>query len=88
LYEVLAGQRPFTGTSDLDTLQAIVHRPAGPLPEELPLALRMVAEKALEKDPTDRFQSMREMVVDLRRLVRQSAEAPQGLVATPRAKHA
>ena len=35
-------------------------------------ALRMVVEKALEKDPTERYQSMREMVVDLRRLMRQS----------------
>ena len=38
-------------------------------------ALRMVVEKALEKDPAERYQSMREMVVDLRRLTRQSGEA-------------
>ena len=79
LYEVLAGQRPFTGASDPDVLHAIIHRPAGPLPEDVPLPLRMVVEKALEKDPADRFQSMRDMVVDLRRVVRQSAEAPPAL---------
>jgi len=76
LYEVLAGQRPFTGASDPDVLHAIIHRPAGSLPEDVPLSLRMVVEKALEKDPADRFQSMRDMVVDLRRAVRQGAEAP------------
>jgi serine/threonine protein kinase/Tol biopolymer transport system component len=76
LYEVLAGQRPFTGASDPDVLHAIVHRPAASLPEDVPLPLRMVVEKALEKDPADRFQSMRDMVVDLRRVVRQSTEAP------------
>lgn len=54
----------------------------------MPLPLRMVVEKALEKDPADRFQSMRDMVVDLRRVVRQSAEAPPGLAATPRSKRA
>jgi Tol biopolymer transport system component len=85
LYEVLAGRRPFAGASDLDVLHAIVHQPAGPLPEDVPLPLRMVVEKALEKDPADRFQSMRDMVVDLRRLVRQSAEAP-ALKAMPRSK--
>ena len=34
----------------------------------------MVVEKALEKDPAERYQSMRELVVDLRRLVRQTAD--------------
>jgi serine/threonine protein kinase/WD40 repeat protein len=84
LFEVLAGQRPFTGVSDLDVLQAIIHRPANPLPSDLPLALRIVIERALEKDPANRFQSMREVVVDLRRLVRQSAEAPQEFAPSPR----
>lgn len=87
LYEVLAGQRPFTGTSDLDVLQAIRHRQADPLSGEVPLALRMVVDKAIEKDPADRFQSMREMVVDLRRLVRQSTDAPAGRAVMPRSMH-
>jgi len=34
----------------------------------------MVVEKALEKDPAERYQSMREMVVDLRRLARSKTE--------------
>ncbi len=88
LYEVLAGQRPFTGASDLDVLHAVVHRRAEPLPEAVPLPLRMVVEKALEKDPADRFQSMRDMVVDLRRVVRQSAEAPPALPTMRRSKRA
>jgi serine/threonine protein kinase/TolB-like protein/Tfp pilus assembly protein PilF len=83
LYEALAGQRPFTGASDLDVLNAIVQRPAAPLPEEVPLPLRMVVEKALEKDPVDRFQSMRDMVVDLRRVARQSGDAPARSAASP-----
>ena len=85
LYEVLAGQRPFAGASDPDVLHAIIHRPAGSLPEDVPLPLRMVVEKALEKDPADRFQSMRDMVVDLRRVVRPSAEAPPALPTVRRA---
>jgi serine/threonine protein kinase len=88
LHEALAGQRPFTGASDLDLLHAIIHRAAGRLPNALPLPLRMVVEKALEKDPADRFQSMREMVVDLRRLVRQSADAPPALPTMRRSRRA
>jgi serine/threonine protein kinase/TolB-like protein len=89
LYEALAGRRPFTGASDLDVVHAIAHRAADPLPDDVPLLLRMVVGKALEKDPADRFQSMRDMVVDLRRVVRQSAEAPPaGHVPMPESRRA
>jgi serine/threonine protein kinase len=74
LYEVLSGRQPFAGTSDLEVLQRVQHQPAEPLSEEIPPALRMVVEKALEKDPAERYQSMRDMVVDLRRLSRQTVE--------------
>jgi serine/threonine protein kinase len=86
LYEAVAGRRPFAGATDLETLQEILHGTARPLGEETPAGLRGVIEKALEKDPADRYQSMREMVVDLRRLVRQSVEAPAPVVVrrTPR----
>jgi Tol biopolymer transport system component/predicted Ser/Thr protein kinase len=71
LHELLSGQRPFGGASDLEVLQAILHRSPEPLPETLPIGLRTTVEKALEKEPSDRYQSMREMVVDLRRASRQ-----------------
>jgi len=71
LYELLAGRRPFKGATDLELLKTIVHGAPPPLGEEIPLALSMAVEKALEKDPAERYQSMRELVVDLRRLVRQ-----------------
>ncbi len=74
LYELLAGQRPFRGDSELEALQAIRHRAANPLPDSVPSALRGAVEKAIEKDPADRYQSMRELVIDLRRAVRQRPE--------------
>lgn len=75
LYELLAGRRPFEGPTNLDVLQAIVRSAPQPLGADVPYALRMVVEKALEKAPADRYQSARELVVDLRRLARQSEEA-------------
>ena len=74
LYQMLAGRRPFEGPTDLETLQTIIHGAPQPLPKDVPGALRAVVEKALEKDPAQRYQSMREIVVDLRRLLRQGAE--------------
>ncbi|MCA1559664.1 MAG: protein kinase [Acidobacteria bacterium] len=75
LHEVLSGQRPFTGPSDADVLHAIMHRSPPPLPEDLPPSLRALIEKALEKDPADRYQTMRDLLVDLRRIARHSVES-------------
>jgi serine/threonine protein kinase/tetratricopeptide (TPR) repeat protein len=89
LYELLAGRRPFDGDTELERLHAIVHRPAPPLAEscpDVPVALRMIVEKALEKNPAERYQSMRDVVVDLRRIARQSAEAAAPVATRP--KHA
>jgi eukaryotic-like serine/threonine-protein kinase len=74
LYEVLAGQRPFAGANDLEVLQTIIHGKPQPLPAEIPAGLRRIVEKALEKDQAHRYQSMRDMLVDLRRLMRPSGE--------------
>jgi eukaryotic-like serine/threonine-protein kinase len=82
LYELLAGRRPFAGATDLEVLKTIIHGAPQPLTEDVPVALRTVVEKALEKDPAERYQSMREMVVDLRRLTRQNlAETSSATVA-------
>ena len=73
LYELLAGERPFRGHSDLLVLQAILHSGPQPLAEvspESPPELRNIVEKALEKEPGDRYQWMRDLVVDLRRVAR------------------
>jgi len=84
LYELLAGRRAFEGESDLSLLHAIQHSPPRPLAEirpDLPGELRNLVEKALEKDVNDRYQSMREMVVDLKRIQRMKS----GEIAMPAA---
>jgi len=70
LYEALAGRRPFDGSSELEVLKSIIHGAPDPLGKGIPPRLRAVVEKALEKTPEERYQSMRELVVDLRRLLR------------------
>jgi len=72
LYELLAGRRPFTGPTDLDILHAIANRSADRLPESIPLPLRDLIERALQKDAAQRVQTMHAVVADLRRLARQS----------------
>ncbi len=76
LYEMLSGKRPFAGVSELEVLQSIRHATPQPLPASVPRALRAIVEKALEKDPAARYQSMQEMVADLRRVLRQADPTP------------
>ena len=75
LYELLAGRRPFQGATDLELLQTIIHGTAPPLSANVPYPLQMLVGKALEHAPEERYQSTRDLVVDLRRLTRQTGEA-------------
>jgi serine/threonine protein kinase/Tol biopolymer transport system component len=73
LYEVLTGHRPFTGSTNFEVMQQVVTHAPAPLPADIPAGLRIAVEKALEKDPAERYQSMRDLVVDLRRAARENS---------------
>src|SRR5262245_6594469 len=64
-------------------MQSIVRDQPPPLSDKLPPALRNLVEKALEKDPAERYQTMHDMVVDLKRLTRLSGEATAVQVPVP-----
>jgi serine/threonine protein kinase/Tol biopolymer transport system component len=69
LYEMLAGQPPFRGRTRVDTMHAILHDSVPALPSSVgPIAddLQRIVEKCLAKEPDDRYQGMRDLVVDLR----------------------
>src|SRR5262249_26940268 len=83
LYEALTNHRPFERGSDIEVMQSIVRDQPPPLIDKLPPALRNLVEKALEKDPAERYQTMRDMVVDLKRLTRLSGEATAVQVPVP-----
>ena len=54
-YECLAGARPFDGASQVAIALAHINRPPPPLPGDVPPAVRLLVERALAKDPTERF---------------------------------
>jgi serine/threonine protein kinase/Tol biopolymer transport system component len=85
LYEMLAGKRPFGGATDLEVLKTIVHGEPQRLSGEIPAHLSSLVEKSLEKDPAERYQSMREMVVDLKRVARQKPQdaVPAAVLSGP-----
>jgi hypothetical protein len=84
LYEALSSRRPFLGATDIQVLRAIMHGEAPPLPASVPPALRSIVDKAIEKEPADRYQTMRDMVVDLRRAVRAKIERANAFVRPER----
>jgi hypothetical protein len=61
LHELLTGKRTFHGETSMDTLSAILHKEPPALPETLPADLRRIAAHCLEKDPSKRFQSARDL---------------------------
>ena len=78
LYEITSGRRPFIGSSKVDLLHAVAHaepRPLSDVRPGTPPQLRIIIEKALEKDPADRYQSTRDLVVDLKRAQRSIASS-------------
>ncbi|MBA3768764.1 MAG: tetratricopeptide repeat protein, partial [Acidobacteria bacterium] len=74
LYEMMAGRRPFDGATTSDTLVAILNDDPPPLSThwpDVPPELERVVAKALEKDVDDRYQTIDDMAVELRRLKQQ-----------------
>jgi len=80
LYEVVAGRRAFTGSSEIDVLHAVIH--AAPPPVE-PVELEWVVQKALAKDAAERYQSMGELAADLRRLRHRLEAARPAVQSSP-----
>src|SRR5712692_9683215 len=76
LYEMATGRRPFEATLPTALAADIQHKPPpgpGRLNPELSPKLEEIILKCLEKDPENRYQSAKEIAVDLRRLAIPSA---------------
>lgn len=65
LYELLTRQIAFEAESDVQVLFNVVFREAEPLPNEIPLRLREIIRRAMQKNPDIRYQSMQTMLEDL-----------------------
>ncbi len=70
LYELLAGQPPFKGDSEVDILLAVLLEEPTPLrvcDKDLPADLEAITHKCLEKEPAARYDSAKALAEDLGR---------------------
>ncbi|MBI4867947.1 MAG: protein kinase [Candidatus Wallbacteria bacterium] len=92
LYEMVSGQVPFSGTSDMAILLAHVQKPPRPLPElvpNLPSLVWDLVARALEKQPGSRYKNAEEFYEKIEELSpylgRSTREMPSGVIKAVRA---
>jgi serine/threonine-protein kinase len=75
LYEMLAGTWPFQGQTAVEVRHAVLHDEPKPIaemrPGRVPARLQAIVDKALAKDPRDRYQRISYFADDLRAVIRE-----------------
>ncbi len=73
LFEMLTGRPPYTGSTPMEVITAVLHRdppPPGALRPGLDRDIETVCSKCLEREPEHRYGSARELATDLERYLR------------------
>jgi len=79
LYELIARRPAFHGATVVEVVASVLKDQPPPLAEvrpDVPPALARVVERALRKDPAERYASMRELIADLERVGATGGDAP------------
>jgi len=89
LYEAATGQKAFEGVDALDSLHKIIHAPTPQISEINPAApaeLQRIVRRCLAKDPEDRYQTIKDVAIELRELRRELASSAAIDVTVPPAE--
>ena len=81
VYEMVGGVPPFSGETPSDCIASILTREPPPLSgvsPNVPLKLQSIVQKALRKNSDERYQTIDEMLADLRRLKEVSESITSG----------
>jgi len=72
IYEMVAGSMPFSGATSSHTIVQILEKDPAPLTKvatgNVPDELERIVGKAMAKDPDERYQTAKDMLIDLRSL--------------------
>ncbi|MFY9572275.1 MAG: protein kinase, partial [Blastocatellia bacterium] len=80
LYEAATRHKPFQGDSVIDSLHRIVYAQAPPIANtnpDAPAELQRIIRKCLAKDTSERYQSIKDIAIDLRDLIREYDSQPR-----------
>lgn len=70
-YEMLGGQQPFETASLAETVASVLHKDPPPIAElnaKVPTSVSRVIQTMLAKDPSQRYSTARDVLVDLKRI--------------------
>lgn len=73
IYEMLTGHQPFEGSTGSDVIISILQKKPKPIArfsQDVPIEIERIVGKALSKDREERYQTIKDMVIDLKRLKR------------------
>jgi eukaryotic-like serine/threonine-protein kinase len=89
LYEMLTGTWPFRGKNTIDVRHAVIHDQPKILaemrPGATPARLQQILDRAMQKEPRDRYQKIDELRDELRKVLRDvSAGGAMDVAAAPR----
>jgi serine/threonine protein kinase/tetratricopeptide (TPR) repeat protein len=91
LYEMLTGTWPFRGKSNVEVRYAVMHEQARPLsearPGPTPARLQQILDRAMKKDPRERYQKISELRDELRQVLQQISTGAQMEVDAAPARH-
>jgi serine/threonine protein kinase len=71
LYEMVTAHKPFAGASSIEILHKIVYEPSPPITDFYPAAsadLQRILRRCLAKDPEERYQTVKDLVIELKEL--------------------
>ncbi|HWT01997.1 MAG TPA: protein kinase [Pyrinomonadaceae bacterium] len=84
LYEMLTGTWPFRGKTTIDVRHAVLHDQPRPLAETrpgyVPPRLQQIVDRALQKEPRDRYQKIAEFRDDLKAVLKEVSAGDEQMV--------
>src|SRR5882762_6877858 len=86
LFEAATGKKPFEGESVIKSLHMVVYEPAPPIADfnpSAPLELQRIVRRCLAKDPDERYQSIKDVAIELKELRRELQGAGIDTAVTP-----